>query len=543
MNNNYQTVMVGKPGRNTFFLGNTRKLSFNMGYIIPTYWNETLPGDKWNISVENLLRCAPLVSPVMEEVKIRTDWWFVPNRLLWDDWEKFISPNNDTERALIQPYFKNAVPVFPTGSLADHLEIPIQNHTADTEFNALPIAAYEKIWHERYRDQNLEPADNSLFEYIEIDQEDMSAQYQPIAARAPRKKAWDKDRFTAALPWASKGEQVTLPITAAGEIPVTNPATGVPNPIIRETATDNPLVPTPPDTEEWLFTSVGGFLDGGQTAASSQGVYLDPNGSLVVDINASSATINQLREAYALQRFYERDALGGNRYQEMIYAHFGVLGRDSRMNLPEFIGRIEGKFVFSEVLQTSPGLDNSIGGNTPLGTMGGHGISVNGGKRLSHYCYEHGIIMGLIHIMPKASYHQGVQKKWTRKFRTDHYFPLLANIGESPVYNREIKGDHTNPDGEFGYVPVWNEYREQLNTITGDFREQLNHFHMARTFEPSSNPVLSSEFITQSPTSRVFAVQYDSDPGTVFPGANNIWGLIYNNCYVSRLMPFYGKPI
>lgn len=524
--NSFNTIMTTRPNRNRFNLSHDLKLSFNMGTLVPTAAIDVIPGDVFNISVENMLRFAPLVAPVMHDIEIKTFWFFVPNRLVWPEWEDFIT---GTDTDLVKPYVLNQSGLMSNGCIADYMGVP-PDIPQTMEIDAMPFAGYALIYDEWFRDQNL--IDEVFVPLVEGNN---TSNYATFVAGAPVKRAWKHDYFTSALPFAQKGDAVTLPLVDTGEVLVERNST-----LAAWTVWDASA-----------GIGVGGPEDIGidpsstalQATGGASNVGLDPNGTLSVDINASAVTINALREAFRMQEFLELDAVGGSRYTETIYAHFGVRTQDHRQQRPELIGAFSGKMVISEVLQTAAASGTGVSGegdSSPLGTMGGHGISVNGGRNLNYRATEHGWIIGLINVCPRASYQQGLPRKFSRLTREDYFWPKLANIGEQTILNQEIYTNAADPDGTFGYIPRYSEYRYESNRVSGDMRAELSHWHLGRIFD--SEPALNPDFINQDPSARIFAVQYEGGGESEYAGAQ-IYGHIFNNISCSRLIPKYGRPM
>lgn len=518
-----------------------------MGGLVPTAHIDVMPGDNFKISVENFLRLAPLVAPVMHDLRVKTYWFFVPNRLLWDKFEEFISNDethiiNEGGSALVLPYLFNDNGIggaaWSVGSMHDFLGIPPEV-PPNMRVSAFPIAAMSLIWDEWFRDQDLQ--DKKFTPLVEGD--NTAAYSVQLAGQTPHHGfpvGWEHDYFTAGRPWPQKGDAITLPVVSMDELPVV-PATNPTTPIIRETATGNPVVPQPPDTEEWLFTTVGGFLDAGQNSTQAQAAYIDPNDGLVVQLNNAAVPITDIRRAFKLSEFLELDSATGSRYTEILRGHFDVISPDARLQRPEFVGSVSARMVISEVLQTTSAVvEGAVGTGSPLGTMGGHGISVGGGKGFNYRATEHGQLIGLISVMPKAAYQQGLPRKFSRLNRYDYPWPKLAHIGHQEVLNKEIYVEHPNPDDAFSYLPQYSEMRYEPNRVAGSMRTTLAHWHMGRIFDGA--PGLNAQFIQGDPTSRIFAVQYEGGGEPAY-AADQIFGHIFNNVSVLRKLPKYGRPM
>ncbi|AXL15354.1 major capsid protein [Microviridae sp.] len=507
----FNKVKLPGVNSNRFNLSHDVKLSLRMGTITPTCCMEVVPGDKISISTQNMLRFLPLISPVMHKVNVTTHFFFVPNRILWPEWEKWITGDTDA-----------AVPVASIGetekgSLADYMGSPVGSYQVDIDFSVLPFAAYRKIWDEYYRDQNLQdeifvplvPGDNVAYE-------------EDFQAGSLQKRAWRHDYFTSALPFAQKGDAVTLPLIQGGPVPVTD--SGVNNNDILRSAVDGSIITAPSNLET--------ITGGGLTADGTTSAYLDPNGNLEVDINNEAADINTLRRAFRLQEWLERNARGGTRYIENILAHFGVRSSDARLQRPEYLGGAQQNMVISEVLSTANTETETEG--SPVGQMSGHGISVGGGKGFNYRAEEHGFIIGLINVQPTTAYQQGIHKMFSRADRLDYYWPSFANIGEQEILNKELYA-FAPPSGlneTFGYIPRYSEYKFQNSRVAGELRDTLSYWHLGRIFD--STPSLNESFIEADPSTRIFAV--------TDPDEDHIVAHVYHKISAIRKMPKYGIP-
>lgn len=525
-NDIFTKVQVQNVKSNVFDLSHDVKLSLNMGELIPINVMECIPGDKFNISTESLLRFAPLVAPVMHKINVFTHYFFVPNRLLWPNWEKFITGNNGLESAPPSPPTLTNLQISP-GDLADYMGLPVTEDASGTiieggitdRVSALPFAAYQKIYDDYYRDQNLEASTwNPLLDG------DNPNQAQWINKR---KRAWEHDYFTSSLPFAQKGEAVTIPLI--GEAPVEfshNPDnTGG----LWRNADPTGSAPITAGTMG-ANVGVGNTATARFTASPSPNAAYDPNGTLSADLSqASSATINDLRRAFRLQEWLEKMARGGSRYIEQIAMHFGVKSSDARLQRPQFLGGHKQPVIISEVLQTS-----ESGESSPQGTMAGHALSASSGKGISYSCEEHGYIIGIMSIMPKTAYQQGIPKHFSRRSYLDYAWPTFAHIGEQEVLNKEIYyANDTKNDETFGYIPRYSEYRYLDSRVAGEFRTSLAFWHLGRIF--NNRPNLNAEFIKCDPDTRIFAVEtegYDQ----------HIWAHVYNKVRAVRKLPKYGTP-
>lgn len=518
--NIFNTIRVKKPQTSTFDLSHDVKLSLDMGKLVPVACMEVLPGDKWQIQSETLLRFAPMVAPLMHKVNVTTHWFFVPNRLVWPNWEKFITANNGKSEIPSPPYLTGENEElsldFAVGSLGDYLGLPVDTaiYPEDT-VSAIPFAGYAMIYDEYYRDQNLQdPLMPKLFteEGLVDGENKIPSEYEDVirGADLPR-RSWQHDYFTAALPFAQKGDAVEIPIAETGTLPVLRSAT--------------PIAPnTTWDAENDVSTTVS-VPNQPNTEISDGGLY--------VDASVDAATINDLRRAFRLQEWLEKMARGGSRYIEQILVHFGVKSSDARLQRPEFLGGSKLPVIVSEVLSTA-GTGEEATDSLPLGSMGGHGLSAGRGNNISYFAEEHGYIFGIMSVTPLTAYQQGLHRHWTRRTHLDYAWPSFAHIGEQEVLNKEIYLDHSDGlnDETFGYVPRYSEYKYMASRVAGNFRDNLAFWHLGRIFE--NRPALNAEFIECKPRKDIFAVQ-DED-------TQSLWSHVYHSIRVTRRLPKYGTP-
>lgn len=523
MKNIFNSVKFPSVDTNRFDLSHDVKLSFSMGELIPTCVMDCIPGDSVSINVENMLRFAPLISPVMHKVDVTTHFFFVPNRLLWAEWEKWITGESDVSAPSIT-VGSGDVSLVVEGSLADYIGIPTGTYEEPIALSPMAFAAYLKIWDEYYRDQNLQ---TEVFVPLVPGN---NADYEAWLASSPLHRAWQHDYFTSALPFAQKGDAVQLPLTTSQTVPVeltqnsggavsnTSGWVDVNGDAYNTTVTiANASGPTPIDHS--TQGNVGDYL------------RYDPRDSLVVDVQAEATDINTLRRAFKLQEWLEKNARGGTRYVENILAHFGIKSSDARLQRPEYIGGSKQNMVISEVLATAQSTDDGVA----IGQMAGHGISVGGGNRFNYRCEEHGYIIGIINVQPVTAYQDGLHRSFSRLSRLDYAWPTFANIGEQEVLQKEVKArvaNNTDPNRIFGYVPRYAEYKFLNSRVAGEMRSSLNFWHLGRIF--ATDPALNEVFISAFPSTRIFAVT-DEDQ-------DHIYAHIFNNISAIRKLPKYGIP-
>lgn len=493
-----------KPRYNTFDLSHTKKLSANIGELTPVLCMDLVPGDTVRLSSAQMVRFAPLVAPVMHRFDVYLHYFFVPNRIMWPNWETFITGGREGDDTTVPPFFNLSAGLSP-GTLGDYLGLP--THAAGTtemQVSAFPINGYERIFAEYYRDQNLqdfEPAD--LNDGGQLGAERYTS--------SPFNRAWKKDYFTSALPWTQRGPEATIPLGGVSTFDIAPDSAGSDFPQgseIRVNTADKP----------------------GQIYVNAT----TPRTDLIGEVDPTS--INDLRRAFRLQEFLEKNARGGARYTEVVLSHFGVRSSDARLQRPEFIGGSKTPIQISEVLQTSGSPSDTEYTPTPQGNMAGHGISVGGSQSFAYRAEEHGYLYAIMSVMPQPAYQQGIPKHFLRLDKLDYYWPSFANIGEQPIEDRELYWD---PNGGvnnldvFGYTPRYAEYKYMPSTVHGDFRDTLDFWHAGRVF--ATKPGLNSQFIQceASEVERIFAVT---------DGSNKLWCQVAHNIKARRPMPYFGTP-
>lgn len=524
-NDLFNSVAMPRIPSNQFDLGHEIKMSFDIGRLVPSCVVDCLPGDVFRIQPETMLRFAPLVAPVMHRVDVYTHYFFVPYRILWDGFEDFIT-NPDSD--IVAPYIELvANDAFSNGSVADYLGFPTEA-LVDTSVRVSPLifAAYRMIYDHYYRDQNLEIAET----FVPLVAGDNSAAYgvSDLENNPPLLRAIEHDYFSSCLPFAQKGDPVTLPLTFADNIPVE--LAGV----------------YPAGANQALSVLDGSVLGAGNVSVDAGGnlqndagattdFIIDPNGNWVVDIQAEAVTLDTLRTAIVLQEFLERDARGGTRYIEKIQAQYGVRSSDARLQRPEYIGGSKQVFAISEVLSTAQSSNDPGEATQFVGQMAGHGISVGGGNSFGFKVEEFGCIIGVVSVLPEPTYQQGLHRHWVKQDAiADFAWPAFANLGEQQVTIKELYYAAADIDLEFGYQSRYAEYKSIPSRVAGEFKDTLSFWHLGFIF--ASEPTLSNDFIKADPDKyeRIFAVSPS--------GADQIYARVVNKIVASRRLPRYGIP-
>jgi len=491
--------------RNFFDLSHESKLTCKMGELVPIYCEPVIPGDTFRVHTDILLRLQALLAPMYHRVNVYTHFFFVPNRIIFDKWEQFITKGEDGNDATVYPTIACPSGGWTVGSLADYL-YGIPTGVDNIEVDALPFRAYALIYNEWYRNQNLQTE-------LALDKGEGT---DTTTSTTLMYRNWQSDYFTRALPWTQRGPQVTVPLGSYAPVfaGLNNDLTKLPNTsnaLRWFYPSDNTIVN--PETGKALNLAINHGTVGGITGVpTTASTSVTQNGvaplNLKADLsNASSATINDWRVAFQIQRLLEKNARGGARYVEWLMAHFGVRSSDARLQRPEYLGGGKSPLIINEIVQTSQT------STTPQGNMAGHGISASRSHSFTKSFEEHGYIIGIMSIMPMTNYQQGINRHWSKRTPYDWYLPVLSHLGEQGILNKEIYAQGSTvvdangniiDDKVFGYVPRYDEYRRHYSSVHGQFRSTLNYWHMGRIF--NNLPTLSSQFVTSNPTDRNFAV-------------------------------------
>ena len=523
----FSHVKVRKPKSSTFDLSHQKKLSGKMGELIPIFCVETVPGDEFKINTAQLLRMAPMLAPIFHQITVYQHYFFVPNRLLWDNWEGFITGGEDGNNSSVWPNVEFSSSTAIVGNLSDYMGIP-DDFAYTAKVSALPFAAYGTIYNEYYRDENLiTKKDYKCVDGTQGTTSDLTLLSRGVCL----KRAWQHDYFTSALPWTQKGPEATIPLGTSAPITFTNNATDV---VYNREYTSAPWTAGSfYDLEAGAYASNAADLKADIGGGYRVATALDNSDNLFTDLSAATAaTINDLRSAFRLQEWLEKNARGGSRYIESILSHFGVRSSDARLQRPEFLGGGSVPIQVSEVLQTSATTNNPPTGSStsPLATMAGHGIAVGSNASIQYRCEEHGFIMGIMSIMPKTAYQQGLNKMWNREDRFDYFWPEFAHLGEQEIALKELYTNTTTPDLVFGYTPRYAEYKYMNDTVHGELKTSLQFWHLGREF--ATAPSLNQQFIECDPSERIFAVQ----------GQEHIYAIINHQVLAKRPMPYFGTP-
>uniref|UniRef100_A0AAU8AX36 Major capsid protein n=1 Tax=Dulem virus 99 TaxID=3145810 RepID=A0AAU8AX36_9VIRU len=542
------SLKPNKPKRTSFDLSHEVKLTTDFGKLVPFFVQDVIPGDTFKVSVETLVRFAPMIAPIMHRVNVYTHFFFVPYRLVWDEWREFITGGEDG----------TAEPVFPRchieksegnqtsgivwplfigpSTLTDYMGFPYNfgevtvMPAMNIDINLLPFRAYQLIYNEYYRDQNLQDEvdfskSSGIFEAQYMNgRPDVDGCLECLYLRT---RCWEKDYFTSALPFPQRlSNPVSVPVNGYVDIEAD-----------RRAAIRNPsfyrMINGAPGTGSPLYTNNSGEIY--NSSDTNAPLFYDPSGSLVGKFSDNTGvTVNELRRAFSLQRWLENNARAGSRYIEQIFSHFGVRSSDARLQRPEYLGGGKSPVVISEVMQTSETA------NSPQGNVAGAGVSYGTSHSFKRFFEEHGIVLGILSIMPRSAYQNGIPRLFAKFDKFDYYFPEFAHLGEQEVKQYELYCDSSQPldasynNKVFGYLPRYAEYRYVNSHVHGYFRTSMNFWHMGRNLTPNAG--LNSEFVTcnHAPLDRIFAVEDEY--------VDHLWVQMYVKFYALRPLPKYGTP-
>lgn len=537
MNRNSEYNFAQNPqvgvSRSRFQRNSDNKTTFNTGDLIPIYLDEVLPGDTHQVDVACVMRMATPIFPVMDNAYCDFYFFFVPNRLLWEHWKEFMGENKETAWTPKTEYSVPQVTApaggWEEGTLADYLGLPTK--VEGISVSALPGRAYGLIYNEWFRNQNVtQPTLVEVTDATTTGKNDGSATNDSaITLAKPLKAAKVFDYYTGALPEPQKGEPITVPLSGNAPINLYNKNDEILYSKVRLTTNG-----TYTDSKYKELTgdkSVGHpitlMLSNNPVSDAAETAYLRADLTSV-----TAATINQLRQAFQIQKLLEKDARGGTRYREVLREHFGVISPDSRMQIPEYLGGYRLPINVSQVIQTS-----STDGTSPLGNTAALSVTTMNKPMFTKSFTEHGFIMGLAVVRTDQTYQQGIERMWSRKGRYDYYWPVLANIGEQAILNKEIYAQGNAKDDEaFGYQEAWADYRYKPSKVTGLFRsnaqQSLDAWHYAQDYD--ALPTLSTAWMEQGEAEmkRTLAVQSQPDFIADFYFMNR----------TTRCMPVYSIP-
>ena len=506
MSHDFSTNPNVSVPRSSFDRSHGLKTTFDSSYLIPIFLDEVLPGDTCSLNMTGFGRLATPINPIMDNAYLDTQFFFVPARLVWENWQKFNgeqeNPGDSTDYQI--PVVTTPGAGFAEGSLADYFGLPIGVPIEDV--NALPFRVYQECFDEWYRDENLQDS----LSVSKGDGPDAESQY------VLQKRGKRHDYFTSCLPWPQKGDAVNLPLGNTAPIATDSVSTSDRLYVLNGNGVVSDLRAADDVYNGWVVAD--------NTSQSGEQLYADLS-------SATAATINQLRDAFRVQGLYETDARGGTRYTEIVKAHFGVTSPDARLQRPEYLGGGSTPIQVNPVAQTS-----STDATTPQGNVSAFGTVGVKGHGFTKSFTEHGYIIGLASVRADLTYQKGIHRMWSRQTRWDFYWPGLNGLGDQAVLSKEIYADGTVGDQDvFGYQERFAEYRYKPSQITGKFRsdaaQSLDAWHLSQDFV--TRPVLDADFIEEDvPMDRVIAVP--SEPHIIMDA--------YFNYKCARPMPTHNIP-
>lgn len=487
--------------RSLISLSNTKALTCDMGELIPCGLTEVLPGDTFQQSSSAFLRMAPMLAPIMGgPVEATLHHFFVPTRLVWDDFEAFITGGEDGEDASVFPTITFASGV-AIGSLGDYLGLP--TGVNGITVSAIPFRAYALIYNEWYRDQQLQTK-------LAISK---ASGNDTTTSVVLKHRNWNKDYFTSARPFEQLGPDITIPIGTSAEVTGRAPVRGIgvtgaqtwTNTSVEVRESGNVDV-TPTAGNPYSYDSASLWsIKRAASPTDHPDIYTDADNAqstMIADLSAvTGISVNDLREALALQRFEEARNISGGRYVELLRA-WGVRSSDARLQRPEYIAGGTNNLQISEIVATAQTeVDTEV---TNVGDLKGHGLGGVRSNRYRRYFEEHGYVITLLSVKPRTMYVQGIPRTWNRRTKEEFYNPEFVFLGQQAILNKELYAAHASPDGVFGYQNRYDDYRYIESTVAGEFRDTLDFWGMWRIF--GSTPALDSTFVTSVPSDRIFAV-------------------------------------
>lgn len=505
----FQDVETLHPGRSGFDLSSEHKTTFDIGQLIPIFTEDCVPGDKMRLGVQAVLRFQPLVAPIMHRIDAYVHFWFVPYRLLWagaatgdgegttPNWEIFITGGPDgTDTSKPPPMNLGGTADTAKGTLWDYFGHPIGFYTTWTGGGANPDMvprmwqwrAYNMVFNENYRDENLQPTP--------LDLDNNTVQY----------RAWEKDYFTSALPWQQRG--------TAPSFPVSGLTSAIFDDALIPLRVETPGIPSQMDIAVATFPGAGFPFNLSSTVSATGGSPSEAVGVIKTDLDqntvdlssATTFTLADFRTVAAIEQWQERNARGGVRLTEWTLTHFGIKSEDYRLQRPEYIGGQRWPIITSEVLNTSG--TGTEGSESPQGNMAGHGLGFTNDFSGSYAAKEYGIIIGLISCLARPTYQNGIRRNWKKIDKFAYYQPEFAHMSEQAIETSELYaiGDETIDSDTFGWQGQYDEYRYKPSMVTNEMRDTFDYWHLGRKF--TTQPLLNSSFISSADTTkRIFAVQ------------------------------------
>lgn len=506
-------------------LSHYKLCTMNMGQLVPVGSYPVVRGDSIRQRTKVMLRMAPMLAPLMHPVHVKIHHWFVPNRIIWDNWEKFITGGPDGQNATVHPYIvvNNAA----VGSLADYLKVP-PSVASDRQINALPFRACALIWNKFYRDQDLQTE-------LAISKGDGA---DATTSTVLQNAAWMKDYFTTARPEPQKGDETVIPVSGSGTVTTGSPGANI------VTNGNNPTYNTVSGSVNLANATIRAVA-GTPATVNMSGTYTGATASMQIgnetgmklpnstnigelDVDQLSIDVIDLRLSNALQRFKEARSRFGSEYVDYLN-YYGIKSSDARLQRPEYLGGGRETVKFSEVLQTAPDSTDGDSLADGVGNLYGHGINTTASSPFKKFFEEDGWIISFMVVNPITMYTQGIPKELSLVTKEDYFQKELAHIGQQQILNKEVYSAHATPEGTFGWQNRYDWLRRIENSIAGEFRTLLNYWHLGRIF--SSDPALNADFIKSNPSNRVFAST----------ATNQIYAYVRHDIQARRIVPIEGN--